>query len=122
VSFAESASSGQTVLEMDIGSIASQEILALVKEIHGSTSFQTMAKKVTISAKPTRPAGETEKAAEQWVASGKTDGPENMKRFTIDVPESLHRRIKMQCASSGLKMADEIRALFDKHFPPKAVE
>ena len=33
VSFAESASSGQTVLEMDPGSIASQEILALVQEL-----------------------------------------------------------------------------------------
>jgi len=33
VSFAESASSGQTVLEMDAGSLASQEILALVREV-----------------------------------------------------------------------------------------
>jgi hypothetical protein len=81
-----------------------------------------MAKKVTISAKPTRTAGETEKAAEQWVASGKTESIEAMKRFTIDVPESLHRRIKIQCASQGLKMAAEIRALLDKHFPPKTVE
>ena len=79
-----------------------------------------MPKKVTISAKPTRPAGEAA-SAEQWVASGKTDG-EKMKRFTIDVPESLHRRIKIQCAEQGLKMADEIRMLLDKHFPPKAVE
>lgn len=81
-----------------------------------------MAKKVTITAKPTRTAGETAQAAEQWVTSGKTEGPEGMKRFTIDVPESLHRRIKIQCAAQGLKMADEIRALLDKHFPPKAVE
>ena len=81
-----------------------------------------MAKKVTITAKPTRPAGETEKAAAQWVASGTTESSEGMKRFTIDVPESLHRRIKMQCAASGLKMADEIRALLEKHFPPRAVE
>lgn len=81
-----------------------------------------MAKKITITAKPTRSAGETEKAAEQWVSSGKAESAEGMKRFTIDVPESLHRRIKMQCAASGLKMADEIRALLDKHFPPKAVE
>jgi chromosome partitioning protein len=33
VSFAESASSGQTVLEMDPGGLASQEVLALVTEI-----------------------------------------------------------------------------------------
>lgn len=79
-----------------------------------------MAKRITITAKPARSAGEIPNA-EQWVASGKTDG-EGMKRFTIDVPESLHRRIKIQCAAQGLKMADEIRALLDKHFPPKALE
>ena len=79
-----------------------------------------MAKKVTITAKPNRPAGDTAQAAEQWVASGKIAATaEGMKRFTIDVPESLHRRIKMQCAAQGLKMADEIRALLDKHFPAK---
>jgi predicted DNA binding CopG/RHH family protein len=78
-----------------------------------------MAKKVTITAKPSRPVGDTEKAAEQWVASGNTESAEGMKRFTIDVPESLHRRIKMQCAAQGLKMADEIRSLLDKHFPSK---
>ena len=80
-----------------------------------------MAKKVTIVAKPTRSAGESAQAAEQWVASGKI-GAEGMKRFTNDVPESLHRRIKLQCAAQGLKMADEIRALLDKHFPPKTLE
>ena len=36
---------------------------------------------------------------------------ERMKRLTIDVPESLHRAIKMQCAARGTKMADEIREL-----------
>lgn len=39
-----------------------------------------------------------------------------MKRFTVDVPESLHRRIKAQCAMRGTKMADEIRALLEKHY------
>ncbi len=79
-----------------------------------------MAKKVIIGAKPTKVAGEVA-SAEQWVESGKTQ-TQGMKRFTIDVPESLHRRIKLQCAAQGLKMADEIRALLDKHFPPKSVE
>jgi predicted DNA binding CopG/RHH family protein len=81
-----------------------------------------MPKKVTITPKPNRSAGDPEKAAEQWVSSGKNEGPETMKRFTIDVPESLHRRVKLQCAAQGLKMADEIRTLLEKHFPPKTVE
>jgi hypothetical protein len=76
-----------------------------------------MPKKISITAKPVREPA----SAEQWVESGKTEGG-GMKRFTIDVPESLHRRIKIQCAAQGLKMAEEIRALLEKHFPPKVVE
>nr|WP_258271058.1 plasmid partition protein ParG [Escherichia coli] len=37
--------------------------------------------------------------------------PEPMKRLTIDVPESLHRAIKAQCAMRGTKIADEVREL-----------
>ena len=42
---------------------------------------------------------------------------EPMKRFTIDVGEGLHRRIKAQCASRGAKMADVIRELLEREFP-----
>ena len=41
---------------------------------------------------------------------------EAMKRLTIDVPASLHARIKSQCALRGAKMADEVRELLEKHF------
>ncbi|PTT43827.1 hypothetical protein DBR33_10055 [Stenotrophomonas sp. HMWF022] len=34
-----------------------------------------------------------------------------MKRLTIDIPESLHRTIKSQCAMRGTKIADEVRDL-----------
>jgi hypothetical protein len=45
-------------------------------------------------------------------------GPrEKMSRFTIDVPESLHRRVKMQCAGRGQKMADMMRELLEREFP-----
>ncbi len=54
--------------------------------------------------------------ADQFVGKGQGTG-EPMKRFTIDVPESLHRRIKAQCAMRGEKMADVIRAMLDKEFP-----
>ena len=79
-----------------------------------------MAKKVVIGAKPTKE-GRGVTSPDQWVESGKTEGVV-MKRFTIDVPEDLHRRIKLQCTARGLKMADEIRALLDKQFPPRSVE
>jgi hypothetical protein len=44
---------------------------------------------------------------------------ERMKRFTIDVPESLHRRIKAECALRGVKMADYLRQMLESLFPPK---
>ncbi len=42
---------------------------------------------------------------------------EPMKRFTIDVGESLHKRIKSQCAMRGTKMADTIREMLEREFP-----
>ena len=42
---------------------------------------------------------------------------DEMKRFTIDVPIELHRRIKTQCAMRGSKMADVLRELLEREFP-----
>ena len=57
-----------------------------------------MNKKVTIGTKPTNKS--TQASADEWVDSRNTGSePEQMKRLTIDIPESLHRAIKMQCAS-----------------------
>ena len=42
---------------------------------------------------------------------------EPMKRFTIDVSETLHRRIKAKCAAKGMVMADVIRAILEGQFP-----
>jgi ParG len=43
-----------------------------------------------------------------------------MKRFTIDVPETLHKRVKMACAERGTKMADVIREMLEGEFPVKS--
>jgi len=43
---------------------------------------------------------------------------EPMKRFTIDVPVSLHTRVKTECAKSGRKMAEVVRDLLERQFPP----
>ena len=74
-----------------------------------------MTKKVTIGSKPTQPAREA--SAEAWVQQRPTGTEEPMKRFTIDVPDALHRRIKSQCALRGVKMADEIRRILAEQFP-----
>jgi hypothetical protein len=68
----------------------------------------------------------TPKVADEWVAGAGAEtasalssppGPaEPMKRLTIDIPRSLHTRIKAACALRGSKMADEIRALLDREY------
>lgn len=69
-----------------------------------------MSKKISIGTKPTSKPAVV--AADAWVESRNSGNePEQMKRLTIDVPESLHRTIKMQCAMRGTKIADEVREL-----------
>lgn len=78
-------------------------------------------KKVTLGAKP-RLAASATPMADAWVQSRQIEAGngEAMKRLTVDVPISLHTRIKSQCALRGVKMADEIRELLEKHFPESA--
>ena len=71
-----------------------------------------MSKKISIGKKPT-PA-----SADAWISDRvtATEETEKMKRLTIDIPESLHRAIKMQTAERGAKIADEVRELLmDKY-------
>lgn len=67
------------------------------------------AKKVSIGTKPTNKP--TQEKADAWVDKRETDENEKVKRLTIDIPESLHREIKAQCAMRGAKIADEVREL-----------
>ena len=68
--------------------------------------------------------------ADSWVAERKADAEaapvvvappvaldEPTKRFTIDVAEKLHTRIKVTCAQRGVKMADVLRDLLEREFP-----
>ncbi|MBX4335211.1 hypothetical protein [Bartonella raoultii] len=66
-----------------------------------------MNKKIKIGKKPTSKSV----PVDAWVESRKGPMDEAMKRLTIDVPESLHRLIKVSCASRGTKIADEVREL-----------
>jgi hypothetical protein len=78
-----------------------------------------MAKKVAIS---TQPATKVLPAtAAQWV-DNVPDNAKAMKRLTIDLPESLHKRIKATCAARGVKMADEIRRLLEEHFSEQSLQ
>lgn len=76
-----------------------------------------MRKSVNFGAKP-QPRSDAANP-DAWVSAAGSEpaAPQvPMKRLTIDIPESLHRRIKTQCAANGLRMADEIRTLLENHF------
>lgn len=68
-----------------------------------------MTKKVGLGPKPTKKSTEDTKQ-DAWV-SGEDKSVEKKKRLTIDIPDSLHRKIKADCAMRGTKIADEVRAL-----------
>ena len=67
-------------------------------------------KKVTFGGKPT--SGRIANSPDEWVSGEPT------KRLTIDIPLSLHQRVKSQCALEGANMAEVIRGLLEKRFPP----
>jgi hypothetical protein len=82
-----------------------------------------MSKKLAFTMPSTTAANDN---ADAWVGKGiehhlqpraDTMPAERMKRLTIDVSESLHARIKVDCAKRGAKIADEVRELLEKHFP-----
>jgi hypothetical protein len=72
-----------------------------------------MSKKVSFGTKPA-PQSTPPVIADQWVENRAI---ESTKRLTLDLPASLHTRIKATCALRGVKMADELRRLLEQHFP-----
>jgi predicted DNA binding CopG/RHH family protein len=62
-------------------------------------------------------ARQSDREAKTAIAPAPPSPVEAMKRFTIDVPNELHRRIKTQCAMRGAKMADVLREILEREFP-----
>ncbi|GAA5102576.1 plasmid partition protein ParG [Bartonella acomydis] len=73
-----------------------------------------MSKKIKIGTKPTNKS--IPLTADAWVENNKGSIEGGMKRLTIDVSESLHRLIKVSCASRGTKIADEVRELLAQKY------
>lgn len=91
-----------------------------------------MSKKILMGTRPTRQVTPPA-AADGWVEkrvleieSEKVPEPdsekEKMKRLTIDVPESLHKLIKVACAERGTKIADELREILSEKYGISSVE
>ncbi|SEL61903.1 plasmid partition protein ParG [Ectothiorhodospira marina] len=69
-------------------------------------------KKVTFTSKPTAKAS----TPDEWVQDRTGTDQPRMKRLTIDIPEDLHRRLKMDCAANGTKMADVVREMISQKY------
>ena len=80
-----------------------------------------MSKKVTMSTKPNRNNDQDLDAFVNQGAAMTTNGREADKektaRFTIDIPVSLHARIKSQCALKRVKMREEVLSMLEEKFP-----
>lgn len=72
-------------------------------------------KRIAFGAK--RPSTAKAGSIDDWVLDRETSEREPTKRFTIDVPVSLHKRVKIQCAQQNLVMADVMRELLERRFP-----
>lgn len=71
--------------------------------------------KVSFGGKP--PIKSLAGSIDNWVLDREASEQEATKRFTIDVPVSLHKRVKSQCALQNLVMADVVRELLEQRFP-----
>ena len=78
-------------------------------------------KKVTISSKPTSSA--ERRAADAWVdQQNPVAESEPTKRLTIDIPHSLHLRVKSQCVLRGVSMVDVVKAFLEREFKTESSE
>ena len=66
-----------------------------------------------VSTKPTSAPGRV--TPDAWV-SDRPANPEPMKRLTVDIPLSLHQRLKSQCALKGEQMSVVVRELLEQRF------
>jgi predicted HicB family RNase H-like nuclease len=74
-------------------------------------------RKVVEFAMPPTPA-----TPDDWVAARPetpTRPQEPTKRLTLDIPASLHRRLKVGCAERGITVAELVREMLDERFPAK---
>lgn len=88
------------------------------------TTPKTSGKKITIPATP------KQAQLDQWVSATDlpdplppaTPSPKNpidqpkMKRLTLDIPEDLHRSIKLKAVTQGVSMVDLLRTLLEENY------
>ena len=77
-----------------------------------------MKKKTTFTPKPSPPLPPPA-SLDAFVGVPPASSPprEKMKRLTIDIAPTLHRRVKAGCAERGIEMAEFLRQCLEKAFP-----
>lgn len=72
-----------------------------------------------------KPPSSNPRAAEAFAATmnsmGITPPPEPMKRLTVDVPLSLHTRVKTRCVQNNTPIAEVIRSFLETKFPEDSI-
>lgn len=63
-----------------------------------------------------KPSSQLRMNADHYVKTGEVSFKEPTKRLTIDVPVSLHKRIKSECVLHDQIMADMIREMLRQRF------
>lgn len=76
-------------------------------------------KKVEFGRKPL--AGSKSGSPDDWVHA-REGITEPTKRLTIDIPRSLHKRVKTGCAIEDVDMAEVVREFLEQRFPPTEKE
>lgn len=74
------------------------------------SEHQSSRKAIAIPPKP---------SAEQWVRQGgdvTPPAPSKLKRLTLDLPETLHRAIKLRAVADGSSIVDMLRTLLEREY------
>ena len=113
VSFADSATLGKTVFDNDPEGLSRPGSDGAGR---GDRGVLRMSKKSQLQRQAAVP---PERRRRRCVGVDQKPKPvaEPVKRFTFEVPFSLHKRIKMTCAAQDRQMAEVVRELLEKHFP-----
>ena len=70
-----------------------------------------------VSFRGTPPSKNNTRATEAFEALGLSAKPEKTKRITVDVPVSLHSRVKLECCRQDVAITDVVRRLLEAEFP-----
>lgn len=85
-------------------------------------------KRPNLTQRPSATAADKDK----WVHGGDTTPPpagaspapppprEPTRRLTLDIPDRLHRVMKIRAATTGVTMLEEVRALLEAHYSDTA--